>query len=408
MASERPPGGLTEGAAWRAAARTVLFTFGLLCATWLVAQLKAVVIQVLLAVILAAGMTPLVDHLARRQWLGIGRWSWTPPRALVVLLLYLLLLGAIGLAGALLVPPLVAEVEDLVQRLPQFRTDFQAWVAALPQRYPFLPSLDLGPGLAEQLGTVAARFSGLLGQALVVARVVLGVVAGAVSSVFILVLALYLTADGARIQRYAIGFFPAEHRAQAERLTARIGERLGGWVRGQLHLGAIIGAVTLVGLTLIGVRYAVLLALIAAVGEAVPLVGPVFSAIPAVIVAFTQSPLQGVLTLGLYVVVQQLENHVVVPKVMQRAVALHPLAVMVALLAGAELLGVTGAILSLPVAAALAVVVDELWLERQRAGGRQQVEGQRHDGERGRAQEVRIGAMVQGAGTVARQRRRGQ
>ncbi len=116
---------------------------------------------------------------------------------------------------------------------------------------------------------------------------------------------------------------------------------------------------TFVGLSLIGVNYAVLLALIAAVGEAIPLIGPIISAVPAVIVAFFEFPLQGFLTLGLYILIQQLENNLIVPKVMERAVALHPLAVMVALLAGAELLGVTGAILSVPVAAAFSVVVQE-------------------------------------------------
>ncbi|MGH2354378.1 MAG: AI-2E family transporter, partial [Chloroflexota bacterium] len=200
---------------------------------------------------------------------------------------------------------------------------------------------------------------------LVVVRVALGVVTGALNGIFILVLALYLTQDSERIQRYLIGFLPLDRQEQAAQITARIGERLGGWLRGQIMLSAIIGTMTLVGLSLIGVRYAVVLAMIAAIGEAVPLVGPIFSAVPAVIVAFFQSPLQGFLTLGLYILVQQLENNLVVPKVMERAVKLHPLAVMTALLTGSELLGVTGAILSVPVAAALSVVIQEVRVERR-------------------------------------------
>ena len=119
-------------------------------------------------------------------------------------------------------------------------------------------------------------------------------------------------------------------------------------------------------------RYAVLLALIAAVGEAIPLIGPIISAIPAVIVASFQSPLQGLLTLGLYILVQQLENNLIVPKVMERAVALHPLAVMLALLAGSELMGISGAILSVPVAAALSVLVREVRLGRREREERKQ------------------------------------
>lgn len=99
---------------------------------------------------------------------------------------------------------------------------------------------------------------------------------------------------------------------------------------------------------------------VAALGELIPMIGPILSAIPAVAVAFTQSPAQGLLTLGFYVLVQQIENYVVVPRIMERAVNIHPLGVMLALLAGAELYGITGAILSLPVAAAVAVLLAEV------------------------------------------------
>jgi predicted PurR-regulated permease PerM len=224
---------------------------------------------------------------------------------------------------------------------------------------------DFTGGLNDLLRTGASQLTGFLNQALAIVGLVLGVLGGALNGIFILFLALYITVDNERIQRYLVGFLPPDRRDQALEVTGRIGDRLGGWLRGQFMLSAIIGTLTLVGLSVIGVRYAMLLSLIAAVGEAIPMVGPIFSAIPAVIIAFFQSPLQGFLTLGLYVLIQQVENSLVVPKVMERAVSLHPLAVMVALLAGAELLGVTGAILSVPVAAALSVVVDEVRREQE-------------------------------------------
>jgi predicted PurR-regulated permease PerM len=161
-----------------------------------------------------------------------------------------------------------------------------------------------------------------------------------------------------------VAFLPESRQVQACRVAEHIGQRLGGWVRGQLLLSAIIGTMTLVGLTIIGVPYAVLLSLVAAIGEAVPMIGPIVSAVPAIIIAFFVSPVQGFLTLGLYIVIQQLENNLVVPKVMGRAVSLHPVAVMLALLAGSELMGVTGAILAVPVTAALSVIVDEVRSQR--------------------------------------------
>ena len=365
---------LTEGALWRIAWRTVLFVFGCAFLVWLLVRLQSVVVQLLLAVIVAAGMTPLVNRGARPYRLSRSGPAVTPPRAMVVLALYILLIATIVLIGSVVIPPVVEDTEDLVRSVPDYVDDFQAWAQTLPERFPFLPQLglpDLTVGLPEQLQDLVAQlgsqFAGLLGQTLGVLRFLVGFLSGALNGIFVLVLALYITQDSERILGYLVGFMPQQRQAQTREMLGTIGDRLGGWLRGQIALSAIIGTVTFVGLSLIGVNYAVLLALIAAVGEAIPLIGPIISAVPAVIVAFFQSPLQGFLTLGLYILIQQLENNLIVPKVMERAVALHPLAVMVALLAGAELLGVTGAILSVPVAAAFSVVVQEVRrLQRRR------------------------------------------
>jgi predicted PurR-regulated permease PerM len=358
---------LTESALWRVALRTVLFVFGCAFLVWLLVRLQGVVVQLLLAVIIAAGMTPLVNRGARPYRLGPNGPAVTPPRALVVLALYILLIATIVLIGSVVIPPVVEDTEDLVRSVPAYVDDFQDWFQALPERFPFLAQFglaDLTAGLPEQIQDLVAQLgsqvAGLLGQTLNVLRFVVGFLSGALNGIFVLVLALYITQDSERILGYIVGFMPLQRQEQTREMLGAIGDRLGGWLRGQIALSAIIGTVTFLGLSVLGINYAVLLALIAAVGEAIPLIGPIISAVPAVIVAFFQSPLHGFLTLGLYILIQQLENNLIVPKVMERAVALHPLAVMVALLAGAELLGVTGAILSVPVAAAFSVVVQEV------------------------------------------------
>jgi predicted PurR-regulated permease PerM len=264
----------------------------------------------------------------------------------------------------LLLPPLVGDIEDLVRGLPDDVVAIQAWLEQLAVTYPLFPATDVIQGLAEQLRAATHQLTGLLTQALVVVRLALGVLGGALNGIFVLILALYITADSHRILRYLLAFLPENRQIQAERVAEHIGVRLGGWVRGQLTLSAIVGTMTFFGLSLIGVRYAVLLALVMAIGETVPMVGPIVAAVPAVIVAFFGSPFQGFMTLGLYVLVQQLENHLIVPRVMSRAVSLHPLAVLLALLVGSELMGVTGAILSVPVTAALSVIVDEIRQEK--------------------------------------------
>ncbi len=364
---EARPGGsvVSEGVLWRVTTRTVLFTIGTLLTLYLLYMLRAVVVQLLLAVIVSAGITPIVDRLAPAIDPGAasGTRRRQAPRALVVVFIYAALIALLVLLGAVIIPPAILQVEDLARNLPSYATRVQEWTEGLPSRYPFLPA-GVVEGLPDQLRGSVAQLSGVLTQALVVFQFLLGFLGGALNFIFILFLALYLTSDADRIRRYFITFLPPDRRPQFALVTEHIGERLGGWVRGQITLSAIIGAITLVGLLLIGVPYAVLLSLVAALGEAVPMVGPIFSAVPAVIVAFFVSPFHGFLTLGLYVIVQQVENAVVVPKVMERAVSLHPLAVMMALLIGSELYGVTGAILSVPVAAAISVVVNEVRRER--------------------------------------------
>jgi predicted PurR-regulated permease PerM len=214
------------------------------------------------------------------------------------------------------------------------------------------------------LSGLVSRLFGVFAQAVYVLQYVVGLVSGVLDVLMILLLALYLTTDGPRIGRYLLAFLPTDRHEQAIRVTSRISIRLGGWVSGQLILCIIIGFMSWLGLTIIGVPYAVVLALVAGVMESVPNVGPIIAAIPAIMVAALYSPFQALLTALLYIVIQQLENYVVVPRVMSRAVELHPLAVLLALMVGGELMGVLGAILAVPVTAAISVIVDEIRSER--------------------------------------------
>jgi predicted PurR-regulated permease PerM len=162
-----------------------------------------------------------------------------------------------------------------------------------------------------------------------------------------------------------IEFLPLERQAQAIVLTERIGSRLGAWARGEAVLAAIIGTLTWLGAIALGLPYAAALALIAAVGELIPNLGPIIAAIPLIAVGFLSSPSQGLLAVGLAILVQQLENNLIVPRVMGQAVNLHPVAVMLAILGGNELLGIPGALLAVPVVASLSVILDEIQRERR-------------------------------------------
>jgi predicted PurR-regulated permease PerM len=353
---------VSEAAAWRVVSRAILFTIAVLIGLWLLGQLSSVLVRLTLAIILAAGMKPLVDRLTARELRRQG-W-WTPPRGLVVLIVYVLTIFLVSVAGGLIVQVVIVELQHLIDAIPVYAPRIVASVNEL---------LDLVPGaresvadfdIAGQLSGVLSQVFGVVGQAVFVFQRVIGLLSGLLDVLMILLLALYITTDGPRIGRYIRAFLPPDRHDQASRVTSRIIVRLGGWVSGQILLCIIIGFVSWVGLTIIGVPYAVVLALIAGIMEAVPNIGPIIAAIPAVMVAALYSPWQALLVAFLYLGIQQLENYVIVPRVMSKAVELHPLAVLLALMIGGELMGVLGAVLAVPVAAAISVVVDEIRAER--------------------------------------------
>ena len=353
---------MSEAAAWRIVSRAILFTFAVLILIWLLVQVAPVIVKLLLAVILAAGMKPLVDRLTARERFVQGRWR--PTRGLVVLAVYVVTIVLVVVASGLILRVVISEVTNLINGVPVYAPRLVAQVDAL---------LDLLPGgrqmvadfdIAGQLSGLVDRLFSVFSQALLVFQYVLGLFSGLLDVLMILLLALYITTDGPRIGRYLLAFLPADRHEQAARVTGRIFQRLGGWVSGQILLCVIIGSMSWLGLVVIGVPYVVVLALIAGVMEAVPNIGPIIAAVPAVLIAALYSPLQALLVLILYLVIQQLENYVVVPRVMSRAVELHPLAVLLALLVGSELMGVLGAVLAVPVTAAISVIVDEIRSER--------------------------------------------
>jgi predicted PurR-regulated permease PerM len=353
---------VTESAAWRVVSRAILFTFAVLIGLWLLGQLTSVVVRVVLAIILAAGMKPLVDRLTHRSLRRKGRW--TPPRGLVVLVVYLLTIFLVATAGGLILQVVVVEIQNLVNGVPVYAPRLVDYLNDLVDLVPGGREMLAGFDLPAQLSALVSRIFSALSQALVVFQYALGLVSGLLDVLMILLLALYITTDGPMIGRYLRAFLPPDRHEQAGRITSRIFVRLGGWVSGQILLCLIIGVMSWVGLTIIGVPYAVVLALVAGIMEAVPNVGPIIAAVPAVMVAAIYSPWKALFVVLLYLLIQQLENYIIVPRVMSRAVELHPLAVLLALMIGAELMGVLGAVLSVPVAAAISVIVEEIRAEQ--------------------------------------------
>jgi len=144
-----------------------------------------------------------------------------------------------------------------------------------------------------------------------------------------------------------------------ESLAHKVEVKTGAWVRGQIVLMFLVGFTTYIGLTILGVEFALPLAVIAGLLELIPTIGPIVSAIPAAIIAFTQGPLLGLGVIALYILIQQLENNILVPKVMEKAVGLSPLITIFSLLVGAALFGILGAVLAVPFAAITYLIVED-------------------------------------------------
>jgi predicted PurR-regulated permease PerM len=351
---------MTEAAAWRVVLRGVLLVFGLLLALLLARELQSVIVQVLLAVLVAAAATPLVDALSVSG--RAERRHWRPGRGLGALVVFLAALLILILGAVIVVATVAPDLSGLSTSLPVYVTRVQRAIDSLLAGRPELAARvnSALPSLDELLGGAA----GLLGQASRLLGVATAVFSGVLYLIFTLILALYLTIDGDRIRRYLIQFLPLDRQAQAVLLSERVGGRLGAWARGEALLAGIIGGLTWLGALAIGLPYAGALALIAAVGELIPNLGPIIAAIPLIAVGFLSSPAQGLLALALAIAVQQLENNLIVPRVMSQAVNLHPVAVMLAILAGNQLIGIPGALLAVPVVASLWVIVDEIQRER--------------------------------------------
>ncbi len=337
---------------WGPAVRLVVAAAGAVVGIWLIITLQDIVLQLLLAIILATGLSPLVDRLQRIRL----------PRAVSVLSIYAALIVALIVLGILVVPPLIQETARVVENAPQYADILSDRLDDLQAQFPFLPPLeerlmDELRGLSEQIGEIAFR-------ALELAGLALGALSSLLAVLFILLTALYLTVDGGRIREYFLSFLTFDRRPRVRSLTDRMGQRMGRWFLGQIVLSTAVGIITYVGLTIIGVPGAILLAFIAALGEIVPIVGPIVAAIPAIIVATIQSPMQGIITAVFYLVVQQVESYVLAPNIVGRAVKLHPLVVLLSLLVGTALFGLIGALVAVPAAAGLAVVLDEGRRER--------------------------------------------
>jgi len=318
---------------------------------WCAYLVRDALLIVYVSGLLAIGFSPMVRVIERQKVLPIGSARF--PRWLAILILYLTILGTVAMILALVFPPLVAQAQSLWAQLPDMFERGQQFL--------------IRKGLLSEhltLREAVARAPGGSGDAVGrVAGAVANVAGGIFGVVTILILTFYILIDAANLRASALRLFARRHRSRVDAASREVTIKVSAWLGGQLLLGASIGASTAVGLWLLGVPFFYVLALVSGVGEMIPVVGPILSAIPALAVAATVSLKTALFVLIFFIVQQQLENHILVPKIMSRQVGVSPVTVIVALLIGGSLAGIVGAILAVPTAAVLQVVANELLVD---------------------------------------------
>ena len=323
-----------------------------LAGAYLLYELGEIVIVLFIAIVLASAVRPLVTWLTRHR----------VPQAVAILAIYLVLFVLLSGLLSLAIPPLIGLTVDfltnglLVEQINQFLS--RLILFGERQFEVQIPSYQI-PDYLVALATTAAGDTAR-NQALPIAQGSL-VVLGQIALIF--VTGFYWLAARRETQQLLLSVVPFNRRTEIELLWDDVETNLGGYIRGQLILMTVIGVVSYIGLLLLGIEHALALAVLAGLTEAIPVVGPLLGAIPAVIVGLTISPLRALFVILLYVVIQQLEAHVLVPKIMENNVGLNPLIVIVVLAAGGALGGILGAILAIPIAGAVQVFLQRLLIQ---------------------------------------------
>jgi predicted PurR-regulated permease PerM len=334
--------------------RSVLVVIGLVLATLLALRLLAatrdLIVWLLVALFLAMALNPAVEWLQRRRVKRRG--------AAVAIVFALALLVVVGIA-ATFVPTLVREVNDFANAVPGYVHDLtkgKGKLGFLERKYQVVERIQ---DAVKKSGV--AGILGLTGTALSVTKSVVNSIIAAITITF---LTLFMLLEGPVWVERFYALLPERSRPRWRRVGHDIYRAVGGYVTGNLAISVIAGAAATAVLLILGVPYAVALGLVVGIFDLIPLAGATIAAIIVSTVGFLHSTTAGVVLVGYFVVYQQVENQIIQPVVYGRTVKLSPLAVLVAVLAGAQLAGIVGALGAIPIAAAIQVVVLDILAER--------------------------------------------
>jgi len=308
--------------------RTIIFTFIFTVAVWFLYQIRSVLLILFISIILTGALNPTVAWLEKR---GLPRW-------LSILTIYLILMALFVVAIAGIVPPLVDQTSKLIETTGNLLSS--------------LDFLGISSDWTQQLGNLPSQ----------ILKIALGLASNISTVIFVLVITFYLLLEHKNLDDYLFFLFGSSGKKRAGDIIANMEGKLGGWVRAELVLMTLIGLISYFGFKILGLRFALPLAILAGLLEVIPNIGPTLAAIPAILVGLIGSPLLALLTAIWCILVQQLENSFIVPKVMQRSIGVNPLVTIIVLAIGFKLAGIMGAVLGIPIYLTIEVFVSEFHL----------------------------------------------
>lgn len=317
---------------------TVIMTVVILAGAWALWLIRGLVLLVLTAIVIASAIEPGVSFFTRRKI----------PRVLAVLLMYLLVFGIVFAAIYFFFPPILEDAENFIGVASNYLGNFN-----LPTN-PAVSS-DLGQaqvsGIIEGLLTFKNAFTDPSAGAFKLISTFFG---GIFSLVLVVVLSFYFTVQNTGVEEFLKLVTPARHEDYVVSLWRRAQKKIGLWMQGQLLSSLIGGVIAYLGLLILGVPYALLLAGFTSFAMLIPLFGSFFAALPAIVIAFGSGNFTlALIVAGLYLIINQFEAHLIHPLVVNKVVGIPPLLVILALIVGGDLAGFLGVVLAIPVAAAL-------------------------------------------------------
>lgn len=328
---------------------------------WLLSQVTSIYLPIILALIISFVLNSAVDFLM----LLPTRWGKRKmPRSIAVLAAFGVSALAFTLAATFILFPFIQEFDKFVIDLPSLVRRIQSLFMAFEQQTTAMELPDNVRDLLNQGVANMASFS--VEMARRIFNAVFGFASQVVELVVVPILTYYLLKDWRSMQSGFVNAFSAQYRQHLQSVISEMGSVISGYIRGQIVISIIMGLLVFSGMYILGVDYPLVLGLLATLTETIPIIGPIIGAIPAILLAYIASPALAFKVIIFYILIQQIENHLIVPNIMGHTIDLHPILVVISLLIGGHVYGVVGMMLAVPVTALLRVLIRHLWYYGER------------------------------------------